>query len=86
MMYLFLGRRHAIRLIAFVLTVLVALLGFWMAIATAQQITAGMNFPRRGRGPCARRIAGCKLSSWQKTVKCLAYMGGLPILDAVEER
>lgn len=55
MMYLFWGLRHGILSIVFVFTVLFALPRFWVAIV---QITAGINFPRRGRGPCTRRATG----------------------------
>lgn len=54
-MYLFWGLRYGILSIVFVLTILFALPGFWMAIV---QITVGINFPRRGRGPYARRATG----------------------------
>lgn len=44
MEWLFLGLRYTIVSIPFVFAVLFALLGFWMVIATASRVTAGVVF------------------------------------------
>lgn len=73
-----LGLRHGILSIVFVLTVLFALPGFWMAIV---HITVGMTLPRRGRGPYASRATGFVVASSSATVRRPVYAGTLSTLD-----